>query len=402
MKKFKVILLLSFFVLANCVLQAQWVQTAGPSGVSTFASNGSSLFAGGGTIGVYTSTDQGITWVSINSNLQDTSMSCLAVSGSNLYAGTPSGIYRSTNNGTNWETASTGIPGYVQDIVVSTTNLFAGTLFGVYLSTDNGTSWSAKNNGLTETFVLDLVVNGINLFAATQNGVFLSTDNGANWTSAGLDNLNVSQIEISNNNLFAVTIQDGVYVSTDNGTLWNISNSDLTDLNINDFEVYEANVFLATAFTGVFLTTNNGISWVPVDSGLTTFYVSALGVDETYLFAGTMTSGVWRRPLSEMITDVYDVQYLPIEFILSQNYPNPFNPSTKISWQVPVGSGQTLKIYDVLGNKVATLVDEYKPAGKYEVEFNSSSGIRDLASGIYFYQLNAGEFVSTKKMILLK
>jgi len=59
-------------------------------------------------------------------------------------------------------------------------------------------------------------------------------------------------------------------------------------------------------------------------------------------------------------------------------------------------------VYDILGNEVATLVDEYKPAGNYEVEFNSSSGIRDLASGIYFYQLNAGDFVQTKKMILLK
>ena len=71
------------------------------------------------------------------------------------------------------------------------------------------------------------------------------------------------------------------------------------------------------------------------------------------------------------------------DYSLHQNYPNPFNPSTKISWQSPVGSWQTLKIYDVLGNEVATLIDEYKPAGKYEVEFNASA----LTSGVYFYQL---------------
>ena len=88
----------------------------------------------------------------------------------------------------------------------------------------------------------------------------------------------------------------------------------------------------------------------------------------------------------------------PIDFELFQNYPNPFNPSTKIRWQVPVGSWQTLKIYDVLGNEVATLVDEYKPAGTYELEWDAS----DLPSGIYFYQLKAGSFVETKKMILLK
>ncbi len=89
---------------------------------------------------------------------------------------------------------------------------------------------------------------------------------------------------------------------------------------------------------------------------------------------------------------------IPTEFALKQNYPNPFNPSTKISWQSPVSGYQTLKIYDVLGNEVATLVDEYKPAGTYEVDFNASK----LSSGIYFYQLKAGEYLSIKKMTLLK
>jgi hypothetical protein len=86
------------------------------------------------------------------------------------------------------------------------------------------------------------------------------------------------------------------------------------------------------------------------------------------------------------------------EYQLDQNYPNPFNPSTRISWQSPVGSHQTFKVYDVLGNEVAALVDEYKPSGRYEIEFNGSN----LASGIYLYKLQAGSFVETKKMILLK
>ena len=104
-----------------------------------------------------------------------------------------------------------------------------------------------------------------------------------------------------------------------------------------------------------------------------------------------------------LITDVIDNQ-IPLEdFSLYQNYPNPFNPSTKISWQVPVGSWQTLKIYDVLGNEVTTLVDEYKPAGNYEVEFNSHSGeVRNLTSGVYFYQIITDSFIETKKMILMK
>ena len=97
-------------------------------------------------------------------------------------------------------------------------------------------------------------------------------------------------------------------------------------------------------------------------------------------------------------TSVDDDNNFPISFSLEQNYPNPFNPSTKISWQSPVSSRQTLKVYDVLGNEITTLVDEYKPAGKYEIEFNANS----LSSGIYFYRLQAGSFNQTKKMIILR
>lgn len=94
---------------------------------------------------------------------------------------------------------------------------------------------------------------------------------------------------------------------------------------------------------------------------------------------------------------------IPVKsFSLSQNFPNPFNPSTRIQYQVSSITLVSLKVYDILGNEVATLVNEEKPAGIYEVEFNSSSGIRDLASGIYFYQLKAGSYLETKKMILLK
>ena len=94
---------------------------------------------------------------------------------------------------------------------------------------------------------------------------------------------------------------------------------------------------------------------------------------------------------------------IPQTFKLYQNYPNPFNPSTKISWQSTVGSWQTLKVYDVSGNEVAVLVDEYKPAGSYEVTFDSHSGkVRNLPSAVYFYQLRVDNFVRTKSMILIK
>lgn len=87
-----------------------------------------------------------------------------------------------------------------------------------------------------------------------------------------------------------------------------------------------------------------------------------------------------------------------LDFELTQNYPNPFNPSTKIKYQIPELSFVTIKVYDVLGKEVTTLINEEKPAGSYEVEFDASR----LPSGVYFYRLQAGSFIETKKMILLR
>jgi len=103
-------------------------------------------------------------------------------------------------------------------------------------------------------------------------------------------------------------------------------------------------------------------------------------------------------------------KYIPKDYSLFQNYPNPFNPSTKIKFTVPnVIANEvkqshlvTLKVYDVLGNEVVILVNEELPAGEYEVEFRPESSIKNPASGIYFYQLIAGSFIETKKMVLLK
>lgn len=89
---------------------------------------------------------------------------------------------------------------------------------------------------------------------------------------------------------------------------------------------------------------------------------------------------------------------VPTEFLLNQNYPNPFNPNTTISWQSHVSSWQTIRVYDILGNQVTTLIDEYRNAGKYEVVFNADK----LSSGIYFYTLRSGNIVETKSMILIK
>lgn len=112
-------------------------------------------------------------------------------------------------------------------------------------------------------------------------------------------------------------------------------------------------------------------------------------------------SGMYGTPgyLNDVYTKTEEERSLiPQEFILFQNYPNPFNPVTTIGWQTPISGWQTLKIYDILGNEVETLVDEYRNAGGYYEEFDA----KNLASGVYIYKLQAADFMSSKKMLLLK
>ncbi|MHB9040542.1 MAG: T9SS type A sorting domain-containing protein, partial [Melioribacteraceae bacterium] len=100
-------------------------------------------------------------------------------------------------------------------------------------------------------------------------------------------------------------------------------------------------------------------------------------------------------------SDVVEVNFnAPVNFVLGQNYPNPFNPETVISYQLPVGGLVTLKVYDLLGREIATLVNEYKTAGTY----NSQFSIRNfqLPSGVYFYTLKAGNYLQAKKMLVIK
>ncbi|MDP3683474.1 MAG: T9SS type A sorting domain-containing protein, partial [Ignavibacteria bacterium] len=110
------------------------------------------------------------------------------------------------------------------------------------------------------------------------------------------------------------------------------------------------------------------------------------------------------------LNDVYtktenETSILPDEFALYQNYPNPFNPETVISYQLSVFSKVTLKVFDVLGKEITTLVNEEQSAGKYSVKFETTNNTQltnTLPSCVYFYQLRAGSFVETKKMLLLR
>lgn len=124
-------------------------------------------------------------------------------------------------------------------------------------------------------------------------------------------------------------------------------------------------------------------------------WMGGVGYGNLYMYDGTNLN---------IITDVYEQNFdtTPKRFTLYQNYPNPFNPSTVISYRLPVTSYVTLKVYDVLGNEITTLINGELLPGEYEVEFSLKSSITYPASGIYFYTLRAGNLLETKKMVLIR
>jgi hypothetical protein len=198
-------------------------------------------------------------------------------------------------------------------------------------------------------------------FAASNNGLLKSTDKGLSWLPADLyPNQVLSVIAESDTSLFAGTYYFGVsglYYSPDNGETWENK--------------------------------NEGIENIPV--------LSFAFNEEGYLFAGTYLQGVYKS--RDILTGIKGKNNVgEHSFYLNQNYPNPFNPHTKIKYSVPQTSKVQIKVFDVLGKELETLVNEEKPAGSYEIDFNAS----ELPSGVYFYQLKAGKFIQTKKMILLR
>ena len=134
------------------------------------------------------------------------------------------------------------------------------------------------------------------------------------------------------------------------------------------------------------------------------FYYKVIAKDKSLIsnYRSKPDSGYYKLVYTP--TNVENEKLFPTEFSLSQNYPNPFNPSTSIQYAISSRQFVTLKVYDVLGNEVATLVYEEKSPGSYEVKFNSVETLHatSLPSGVYFYQLKTGDYLEIKKMILLK
>jgi len=153
---------------------------------------------------------------------------------------------------------------------------------------------------------------------------------------------------------------------------------------------------------GIYVTTDLGNNWIDITANISSIaanHIRKILIDGEYIYVRTSLGNVYKRKLSDVVTALDELsESVPTRFSLGQNYPNPFNPSTTISFSIPNSEFVSLKVYDVLGKEVTTLVNGHKTAGIYSVQFTTDN----LSSGIYFYTFKAGNFSETKKMILMK
>lgn len=406
-------LIISSLILSFCpaIAPAQWVPTIDSTTIISFATTGTHIYAGayeeptrlfGFT--VFSSTTAGSSWMNVGNPVGGTNVAGLVINQGNIFAGTNGqwfwGIYRSTDNGTSW--TATWTDRQVLSLGAKEGRLFAGLCCGdIAVSTDNGTSWTPVHLGGTGAQVDAFAVKDTLLFAATDGGgIFLSTNDGTSWTAVndGLANTRVLSLGVADENLFAATFGGGVFISTNNGTSWTAVNNGLTHLSVYAIAARDTGLFAGTGGGGVFLSTNNGANWTSANEGLTGMNVMTLTIHDNFLFAGTLSQGVWRRPLSDFVSVHENSASMPEQFLLEQNYPNPFNPQTTIGYQLPSRVNVSLKIFDLLGREVATLVNGLEEPGFKSVSWDASRA----SSGTYFYQLKSGRYVSTKKMLVIK
>jgi photosystem II stability/assembly factor-like uncharacterized protein len=414
--------------------------------------NSSTLIAGTHYVGIYRSTDMGVSWnKSVSGFPAGVSILTLFGSETGIYAGTRDGIYRTENNGDSWIklTGTNDTINYssVWALCEKDGDLYASTFLKfnttIYKTTDKGLTWTRSGAGLPTdlSFMKGLVISGENIVAGTDEGIYFSSDAGASWHQTNVINQNIPSLAVSGNYVYAAAPSGfGVLRSSDNGVSWVVVLQSTEDY--VDVAAIDEHAFAGAFFGGARYSSNNGSTWNtsngfpfetsvfalgPVAEGMilagtdqapTWIYASvnygaffepyseglaqlasveAFAVNDTFMFAGTDYHAVWRR-LRPGIVSVETEQEIPQGFNLAQNYPNPFNPTTTIQYLIPENGTVKLTVYNALGEAVRTLVNNYKEAGTYTINFNASN----LSSGIYYYRINAGEFSASKKMILIK
>lgn len=410
---------------------------------NNFAAIGNNIFVANSTRGIYKTTNNGTLWTQCNKGITNSTIKTLLKIGSTLFAGAyySGGVHHTSNGGTTWNHSYPSVSNVVQlvnnnnDIYAATAGwglfrsvdngvnwtpltsnnadllsvytaaignnkIFIGTATnGVYVSNDNGATWTVTNNNLTARNINMLTFVGTKLFAATSAGIVSTTDYGATWGQVSLQGKNIITIKANNNKIFAGTWGDGVYISNDNGATWTQSNNGMTYLLIYAITFDNNNNVYVASGANVYSSKDGGANWVLKNEGLP-LDVYGIEVLDNYLYAGTNTYGVYKRPLSELVTSIENSLEIPNEIRLEQNYPNPFNPSTTIRYSISEPGHVSLKIYDLLGKEVATLVNEFKQPGNYDSQFSLQNS--RLTSGIYFYKITSGKYSETKKMIILK
>jgi photosystem II stability/assembly factor-like uncharacterized protein len=386
---------------------------------------------------VFSTNDGGETW-KVSYAADGDFRSSSFIDDSNGYCLTENQIYKTTDSGESWISLFENNPdsngfywqgsdlALMNEATIYASGVYCDSVCGAMIigSTDAGKSWKVEFKdptiqwpGLNSICFADTVG-----WAVGEQGIIVKYTPNSGWTKkSSITDIPLYKAHFSNGNNVWITggyqnytgFQSILLKTSNAGETWE-TNKNLPYL-INDlwFTNYQHGwaVGRDTVSKGVILETNDGgHHWIVVIDKLIGS-LNSIFIKDNFAWA-VGDNGLILRTTNAGPTWVDDEnKTLPTEFILEQNYPNPFNPTTKIKFTIPTPPSSsplpkgrnevgfvTLKVYDVLGREVATLVNEEKDAGVYEVEFDGG----ELSSGIYCYQLRAGESISTRKMILLK
>ncbi len=283
---------------------------------------------------------------------------------------------------------------------------------GVIIKTTNGGSnWNVQNSGVNSELAGIMFADNSDVYAVGFSGTILkSADGGGSWSpQTGITAEDLRSVYFVDTNTGYVAGYTGTILKTTNGGAnWEQQVSNTAN---NLFSVYFANATTGTAAgTGSILrTTNGGINWTLQSVAFSGDLYGLAFVNASTGWAAGQTGKIFYTDNGGVGVRVISTE-VPERFALQQNYPNPFNPVTKIRFDLPAERianpfyNIRLTVYDILGNEIATLINENQPAGSYEVTFDSrlSGKSGDLSSGIYFYKLSAGDYIETKSMVLMK
>jgi choice-of-anchor A domain-containing protein/uncharacterized repeat protein (TIGR01451 family) len=364
--------------------------------IYAFAFDGCTVYAAtfGGKI--YKSTDSGVSWVIFSDGMDATYIWALTIVQGRVFAATAKGIY--LYNGSKWVLAGCANLD-VHDIAFYNGVIYAATWSsGVFMSVDFGVNWTPINNGLNVWKVIQAITiagNG-DLYAATFGfGIYKLAFGTATWVQVNCSYQIFWAITASKTTLFAASYGDGLYQSAD-GQTW----TKVTSLPVQFVYAIDVapcgKIYVSSLTGGLYMSSDNGLTWTSL--GFNGCNVCALRVDPISedLLVGTKTGEVYK--VSAGLTSGEGKMEKPVEFGLSQNYPNPFNPSTTIEFAVPEAGKYTLKVYNMLGQEVATLLKGGLAAGYHKAVFNAGS----VPSGVYIYRLTGNKVLLTRKMMVVK